>query len=144
MASFYYFFNSKFILICFWQFFFVKSSNNFFSIKIINNICQRHNVFNFLNQKHFFWPIWNVTFCKNIFTFWYSNKITNFKFKIFIVNVFTRIKVALKNSIGNEISRECLTYLAPATLKHGLNHVHHKFFDSFQFWQLFSKKIFQS
>ena len=93
MASFYYFFNSKFILICFWQFFFVKSSNNFFSIKIINNICQRHNVFNFLNQKHFFWPIWNVTFCKNIFTFWYSKKITNFKFKIFIVNVFTRINI---------------------------------------------------
>ena len=68
----------------FFQFFFVKCSNNFFPVKIICNICLRHSIFNFFNQKNFFRPIWSVTFCKNVFIFWYSKNITNFKFKIFI------------------------------------------------------------
>ena len=40
-----YFFNSKLFLVCFLQFFFVKSSKNFFSVKITNNICPRHSAF---------------------------------------------------------------------------------------------------
>ena len=48
-------------MICFFQFFFVQCSNNFFSIKIINNISIWHSIFNFFNHKNFFRPIWNVT-----------------------------------------------------------------------------------
>ena len=40
----------NFSLICF-QFFFVKYSNNFFTVKIINNMCPQHNIFNFFNLK---------------------------------------------------------------------------------------------
>ena len=58
-------------MICFLKFFFVKRSNNFFSIKIKSSICSRNSVFNFCN--HFLRPIWNIAFCKNIFIFWYSN-----------------------------------------------------------------------
>ena len=60
---------------------------------MINNIFQRHSIFNFFNNKIFFRPIWNVTFCKNIFIFWYSNNITNFKFNIFSIFFFTRINI---------------------------------------------------
>ena len=73
------YFNSKLFLICFLQFFFV----NFLSIKIVNNISPWHSIFNFFNHKSFFKPICRVTFCKNIFIFWYSNNTTNFKFRIF-------------------------------------------------------------
>ena len=69
---FYHFFNSKLFLIYFLQFIFIKSSNNLFSIKIINNICPRRSIFNFFNHKNFFRPIWSITFCKNIFMLWYS------------------------------------------------------------------------
>ena len=61
-----YFFNSKFFLICFLQFFFVECTNNFLSIKIINDICPCL-FFHFCNVKNLFRPIWSVTFCKNVF-----------------------------------------------------------------------------
>ena len=48
---FYYFFNSKFLLVCFLQFLFVECYNNFFSIKITKYICP---FFNFFNHKNFF------------------------------------------------------------------------------------------
>ena len=33
----------------------------------------------FFNHKNFFWPILNVTFCINVFIFWYYYMLTNFK-----------------------------------------------------------------
>ena len=89
----YYFFNSKVVLICFLQFIFVKRSNNFFSFKITDKICARNSVFNFFNQKKFFRRIWYTPFCKNVFMFWHSNNITDFKFRFFIINFFTRFNI---------------------------------------------------
>ena len=91
--SLYYFFSSKLFLVCFLQFFFVKRSNNFFTITITNNICPRHIVFNFFNHKIFLEQICNRTFCQKVFIFWYPNNITNFKFRIFIVQFFTRVNI---------------------------------------------------
>ena len=91
--SLYYFFNFKLFLIRFFQFFFLKCCNNFFVFKIINNICPRHNVFTYFDHKNFFIPIWNIAFCKNFFIFSYSNIITNFKFRIFIIIFFTRVNI---------------------------------------------------
>ena len=89
----YYFFNSKLFLTCFLQFFFIKRSNNFFSFKICNNIFHDTVLFNFFNYKNFFRPVWNIAFCKNVFIFWYSNNINNFKFRILIINFFTSVNV---------------------------------------------------
>ena len=63
-----------------WFFFFAfliftaKYFNNFLTIKIVNDIHPRHVVFNIFIPKHFFRPIWSITFsCKNVFIFllWY-------------------------------------------------------------------------
>ena len=62
--SLYYFFNPKFFFICFLQFFFIKASNNFFVLKIINNIWSWPGVFNFFTHKNLFRSIWNRAFCK--------------------------------------------------------------------------------
>ena len=88
-----YFFYSKFFLISLLQLFFIKCSNNFFTIKIINNICPWNCIFNFTNNKNFFRPIWHVSFSKNIFIFRNSYVIINFKFWIFIVNFFFEINL---------------------------------------------------
>ena len=90
-----YFFNSEIFLICFLQLVFVKCFINFFPFKVISNICQRHSIFNFFNHKNFFRPIWSVTFCKSIHIFWYSNITNNFKFRIFIINFFTRVNICV-------------------------------------------------
>ena len=91
--SFYSYLNSKLFLICFLQLFFSKRSNNFFIFKIASNIWPRNSIFNFCNNKSFFRPIKNIVFCKNVFVFWYSNNITNFKFRIFIINFFTWVNI---------------------------------------------------
>ena len=44
-----YFFNSKLWLICFLQFFFIKRSNNYFSIKIFHYIRPWNGIFNIFN-----------------------------------------------------------------------------------------------
>ena len=75
------------------QSFFVKSSKNFFSIKITNKICPRHSIFNFCNRKNFFRAIWNVIFSKNIFMFWYSKIKTNFTFRSFLIIFFIKVKI---------------------------------------------------
>ena len=75
------------------QFVSLKLSSNLFSFKKTNNICSRHSIFNFFNHKNFFRSIWNVTLCKNIFIFLYSISITNFKFRIFIINFYTRVNI---------------------------------------------------
>ena len=68
-------------------FFFVKSSNNFFSVKITNDICPWHSVFNFFNLEKVFGSIYNTAFSKNVFIFWYSNNITNFKFHFWLLQL---------------------------------------------------------
>ena len=59
---------------------FHKSFDNFFTIKIINNICPWHCIFNFFKYNNFR-PVWSISFCKNVFAFWYSYMITNFEFE---------------------------------------------------------------
>ena len=43
--------------------------------------------------KTFFRPIWSVSFSKNVFVFLNSYMITNFKFRIFIINFITRANI---------------------------------------------------
>ena len=83
------------MLICPLLFFFIKCSNNFFTIKIINNICPSNCIFNFTTNKKFFRPVWCVSFIKNIFVFWNSYVIINFKFRIFIINFFLWIDLCI-------------------------------------------------
>ena len=77
------------------QFFFIKCSKNFFTIKITNNKCPQSSVFNFFNYKIFFKPIGIISFSKNAFIFLLSNMITNFEFRIFITNFFTKINICI-------------------------------------------------
>ena len=48
-------------------------------------LMSKHSIFNFFNHKNFFRTIWSVTFYKNIFIFWCSNNITNFKFRLLLL-----------------------------------------------------------
>ena len=50
--------------------------------------------FNGFNHKNFFRQICSVNICKNAFLFWYSNSTTNFKFRILIINFFTRVNIS--------------------------------------------------
>ena len=59
-------FNSFFVILS------RKMFQQFLYLYVTNNICPR--------------PIWNITFCKNVFVFWYFNNMTNFKFRILIIN----------------------------------------------------------
>ena len=68
--------------------YYLECFSNFFSNNIINNIRLWHSLFNFFNHKNVFWSIWSVIFCRNSFIYWYANNITNFKFRIFIINLF--------------------------------------------------------
>ena len=90
-----YFFYSKFLLIYLLQFFFIKCSNDFFTITIINNISPWDCILNFFNHKNSFRPIWSIALSKNFFVFRYSQMITNFKFRIFIIKFFTKVKYVL-------------------------------------------------
>ena len=69
-------------LICFLQYLFVKRSNDLFTVKITNIICPWHSFLKFFNHKRFFWPIWNVTFYKIVFIFWYCNMINNLGYSL--------------------------------------------------------------
>ena len=82
------------------QFFFIKCSNNFFTIKIINNICPWNCIFNFTNNKNFFRPVWCVSFSKNIFVFWNSYIIANNKLRIFIINLIFKINTCIVFNIN--------------------------------------------
>ena len=86
--SLYYFFNSKLFVVCVLLSFFVKRSKDFYTLKITNNTCPQDTCCNVFNYKNSFRPFCNLDFCKNTFMFWYSNKITNFKFMIRIFNFF--------------------------------------------------------
>ena len=45
----------------------------------------------FFNHKNSFRPIWCVTFWKNMFIFWNSNNITNFKFRIYLIDFWLEL-----------------------------------------------------
>ena len=92
---FFFFFYSKFLLIGLLQFFFIKYSNNFFTIEIVKNICPWNCLFNFTINKNFFIPVWCVSFSKNIFVFRNSYVISNLKFRIFIINFFLKINICI-------------------------------------------------
>ena len=77
--SFAYFFNCNLCLIWLLQFFFIKHPNFFFTVNVF--YCIRSLYSNFI----FF--VWSVIFGKNVFIFWYSYMITNFKFRIFITTL---------------------------------------------------------
>ena len=98
--SFKYFFYAKFLLISLLQFFFIKTFSNFFTIQIINNISQKNCIFNFTNNKNFFWPNWSISFSKNVFMFWNSNMITNFKFRIFFIWIFIVFSIRIVRNIN--------------------------------------------
>ena len=89
----YYFFNFKLFLICFLKFFSTKRSNNSPPWRSLIIIVHDTVFLAFLITKSLFRQTWMVTFCKNVFIFWYSNHITNFKFRIFIINSFTRVNI---------------------------------------------------
>ena len=98
--SFNYLFYSKFLLTIFLQFFLVKSSSNFITIQVTNNISARNCIFNFTNNKNVFWPIWSVYFSKNVFLFWNSNMITKFKFRVFFIKIFILFSIRIIRNIN--------------------------------------------
>ena len=90
-----YFFYSKFLLVCFLQFFFIKFYKNHFPIEIITIICPWNCIFNFADYKNLFWPIWSIFFSKSVFVFCNSYMITNFKFGMLIVNFLNRLNMRI-------------------------------------------------
>ena len=87
-------------LICFVQFFSIKCPKTFSPLRSLIT-CPRPSILNFFNNKSFCKPIWNVIFCKNILIFCYSDKIANFRFRIFIINFFIKVNI----HVGIYISR---------------------------------------
>ena len=85
--SFNYHFYSEFFSICFLQFFLIKSSSNFFTIYITNKTRSWNSIFNFANNNNFLWPIWGISFSKNVVLFRNSDMITYFKFGNFFIRV---------------------------------------------------------
>ena len=75
-------------LISLLQFFFIKCSNNFFTLRSLITYVHGTVFLTLLITKTFFRPIWCVSFSKNIFVFRNSYIITNFKYWIFIINFF--------------------------------------------------------
>ena len=49
-----------------------------------------------LITKNSFTPVWNITFWKNLFIFWYSYTITNFKFRIFIITFNITVNICAR------------------------------------------------
>ena len=86
-----YFSCSKFSLICFLNFFFLKCFNSFFAVKITNNISLRQIIFNFFNHKIFLRPIWKVTFSKNFFVFQCSYMVPTLNLYSFSFIFYTKV-----------------------------------------------------
>ena len=76
---------------CLLQFAFGKCSNNFFAIRIINDLCSLYRVISLFDCKKFFRLIWSATVCKIFFVFLCSHTTTNFKFRTFVI--ISNIKV---------------------------------------------------
>ena len=112
-----YFFHSKFFAISLLQFFFIKSSNNFFTFQVTNNIGPWNCIFNFANYKNFFWLIWSISFSKNASVFWDSN-ITNLKFRILKIKISIIFSIRISFNINGfhfNSSMECV-------IQHHLKH----------------------
>ena len=90
-----YFFYSVLFSMFFLQFFFLKLSKNFLSIKIANNICPQQTPFKFFSHKDFVRPFSSVTSSKIDFIFWYYYVMINFEFRIFlfIINQITSLSI---------------------------------------------------
>ena len=58
-------------LVAFLRFFYMKCPNNFFTIKIINNIGPWNSIFNVFYYKSFR-PAWRYILRQKYFSFWYS------------------------------------------------------------------------
>ena len=52
------------------------------------------------NDKNFFWPILSISFIKNIFAFWCSYTISNFKFEIFFIKIFILFSIKIRCNIN--------------------------------------------
>ena len=89
----------NFSSVCPLQLFFVKRSNNFFSIQVFYYICPRRRIFNFFDHKNFFRSTRTASFCKNLFIFLYSLMNSNFKFIIFVI-IFTSNLIYVLDSIS--------------------------------------------
>ena len=50
----------------------------------------------FFDHKHVFRPIWDIAFCKNIVICRYSNMVTIFKFRIFLIVFFIKVNISAK------------------------------------------------
>ena len=98
-------------LIWFFQFFHIKHSKNFFTIKVFYYVCLRKSMCNFFNRKNFFRPIWGIIFRKNAFIFWYTHMVTNLKFRIFIIIFYTKVSICAWlyiNSLDFKCSMICI------------------------------------
>ena len=73
--------------------FLCKTFQQFLCPYFTNNM-STEKFFKLFNHKNFFRLIWNIAFCQIVFIFWNSNNITNFKFRVFIINFFTRDDLA--------------------------------------------------
>ena len=84
--SLHYFFNSELCLIYLLQFFFIKPSNNFFSINIIYYIRPRNSFCNIFNHKKLCHSNFERNLSENVFLFWNTYMATNFNEGIGITN----------------------------------------------------------
>ena len=66
-----------------------------------NSICPWHSIINFFNDKNFFRLIWMIDFCKNVFIFWYSYLIANFKFRASLIIFFIIFNICASLYINN-------------------------------------------
>ena len=78
----------------------VKIPYNFFTLKIFNNITPRYNVLNIFDHRNFFRSTLCVSFCKNIFVFWYSHMLSNFQPKILIIFLNIKVNIAMHPNLG--------------------------------------------
>ena len=53
----------------------------------------KNSISNYFNCKNFFRSIWSVKFCKNVFMFFYSYIITNFKFRLLFIIFYTKVNI---------------------------------------------------
>ena len=87
----YQFFYCNLSLICALQFFSINFSKNLFSSRIFYYIHPWHSIFNCCSHKNVFRLTWSITFHKNVFILWYPHMITNFKVRILIIILHTKI-----------------------------------------------------
>ena len=107
-----YFSYSKFLLICFFQLFFIKYSNNLSTIKIVINICSWDCISNFTNYKNFFRPAWSISFSKNVFLIWFFYMIIKLKFRVFIIRINVVFNIIARLNINRFHFNCSMVYIA--------------------------------